>query len=434
METATCQQIYASVEQRCPLLDLGESWQRMPSHPAFRLWTPDVIDALRGEFAEHDLIAAGIMQGDTPAGAVLADYLHAEQPILPLRTAADQLPAQLVVGEQVLPQGADACLAILRDYRLQDLAKTSHGATFVASSLREMAVMWACRLTTTLGSGLETLSIPGLRWLAERVEQLASLAERPADEDDEEDEEDEDGGVGGDDDDVDDDDGFDPPAYPPSLVYVDWTPRELEPARQAWIVPIWRHVAAAERHCPDLELRQKIWSPGAESLEPIVFCLTYGEASDIVRAMIDSSQNLHMSLPDRKNDPPQKSEPPSYLDAHAQWRQSIDGYYGTEHTHRRWEQLLAAIERQYVGPVLARSMAVTDPIKRNRLLLLAQVLGHLHFCWLRAEQITHSRAQSTRLTAPARTEELRNLLALQSSALQMIKDLYACPHKTTKRR
>lgn len=431
METDACQQIYASLEQRCPPLDLSETWQRMPPHPAFRLWTPDAIDALRVEFAEHDLIAAGILQSDSQAGPVLADHLRSEQPILPLRKAADQPPAQLVVGHQVWPHRADACLAILRDDRLQQLAKTSQGHTFAASSLCEMAVMWACGLATTLGAGMETLSIRGLRWLEERVAHLASLAERPADENDEDDSDGAAGDLAGEDA---DDDGFDSRGYPASLTFVDWSPVEMMTAQQPWIGPIWRHLAAAERHCSDLSLRQKIWSPPAESLERVAFCLLHGEASDIARAMTDSSRYDLRSLADATTGSAQDLEPPSYPDAYAQWQKSLNSYHGAEYTHRRWEELLAAIERQYIGPLLERSMSLSDPVKRNCLLLLAQVLRQLHLCWLRADQQPRNGAQGTTLIAPARAEELRNLLALQNSALQLTKDLHACARKTPKPR
>jgi len=429
-----CQRIYSRLEL-CPALEPSAPWQRVPCHPAFRLWRPNLLDELRSQFADEDLLSVGVLARDGETGAVLAECLQAETAILPIRKAPDQLPAQLVVGHRVFPQGADACLALLNDYRLGELVGGGRGATFIVGSLPELAVLWSCGLPGTIAPGLESLTVQGLRWLSQRVDELAYVGQRQRDAasaatewDDESDDNDEQ---------MDDaadanNDAWTP--IRPAIALANWSLFQLEPAPQPWVGPLHDHLESADRHCQALDVEHGIWTPDAETFKRLNYCLRFGELADIVEALVDSSYYLESHLPDQI-DSGRELAPLDYPEAYCRWLTSIQRGHGEETVHYYWTALKEAQERQLIAPLLALSAASADPLTSNRLVLLAHLLRQVyrslnHY----AEGQAKGGAANVSLLAASRSDELKRVLGVYAEINKLMKEIISCQFTLPRRR
>jgi hypothetical protein len=158
--------VYRSFLDYCDESTLDEPWNRFKNRRSVFQFPKDPFGALNGllaEFPPQALEESGIVTTENGKPNIHPSMCTPETRIVPLFEEKEDSPIDLLTETGCLSGRKIPSCATLHDSRMRDLIGGSGNVVLVAFSVRDLAVLDAAGLATTLAVGLEELGQESLK-------------------------------------------------------------------------------------------------------------------------------------------------------------------------------------------------------------------------------------------------------------------------------
>ena len=125
-----------------------------------------LMDCLRWEFQDDELIASGVMQAGPNGIEMNPALVGSAKSVIALRSAAEEPPFGLITDAGTITGQPSPVLAILRDARTRELLSSTNSPLLLAFSLQDVVMLRALGLPATAACDVPTHSVNALNQLA----------------------------------------------------------------------------------------------------------------------------------------------------------------------------------------------------------------------------------------------------------------------------
>jgi hypothetical protein len=158
---ATTCQIYAELERHATPVPAPGCWSGPDALPGYYqppLEPEGLLRNLRERFSDQELLTAGVFQrhAGQPDVALNPDLVGPEKHWLSLRRAPGDEPYDVIVSSGCL-SGPLPALAVLHDYRVQNLLASTDSDLLIAFTVEDMASLIAAGFPATTATGMSSL-------------------------------------------------------------------------------------------------------------------------------------------------------------------------------------------------------------------------------------------------------------------------------------
>lgn len=402
--------IYETLLKDAKSCVLPAPWAELQCHSAFVRLPEDLsrtIKRLKGKFKDEALIGAGVLvqsaPGETSVNPLLIEHGNC---LLATEKALEGGCHQLVAGMQAIGRHQGSVAAALDDPRMAEIRENVDSQMFVAFSQADLAVAWSIGLPAIPSTGLENLGGKSLDVLCRALKLRRSS-----------DEFDEPGPS-----------GLTMTSYP---VLMNWSLAELEPKDYAEARDVERHLLGLHRHL-GVDLRGgAIWTPTVQEIETIKFRIAFGQPSDVLDALVDSSAvSPTFGAASKANGGP---EPHGYLEALRDWMACA----ASEDNSRRqkaWDRLQRFQESELITPLLEQAHKEPELLAQMLLRALGGVsrMFHPQATLMSAKFAKTIRDAGLKASTQLPTEDFRQFVALADRLIAMAEGVHLCRGKKPK--
>ncbi|MCE9607612.1 MAG: hypothetical protein K8U03_22220 [Planctomycetia bacterium] len=386
-------------------------WTELQCHSAFVRLPEDLsrtIKHLKGKFKDEALIGAGVLvqtaPGETSVNPLLIEHGHC---LLATEKALEGGCHQLVAGMQAIGRHQGSVAAALDDPRMAEIRENVDSQIFVAFSQADLAVAWSIGLPAIPSTGLENLGGKALDVMCQALKLRRSSDEFDTDRAPS---------------------GLTMTSYP---VLINWSLAELAPKDYANAREVERHFLGLHRHL-GVDLRGgAIWTPTAQEIETIKFRITFGQPSDVLDAIVDSSAaSPTFGAASKASACP---EPRGYLEALREWT-ACAASEDNSRRKRAWDRVLRFQESELITPLLEQAHKESELLPQMLLTALSGVsrMFHPQATLMSVKFAKTIRDNGLKASTQLPTEDFRQFVALADHMIAMAEGVHLCRGKKPK--
>lgn len=404
----------------------------------------NLLEELRADYTDDELVAAGIAQRDSSNHVVLTTTLTAlDQSVLLVRDLHSN--AAIDVLTEWGPLGGGPAV-FSRDGELIQVAEEEGPLFFAAFSLADVAVLRTCGIPATLANGLDTLSPSDVQRLCKtfRIEMEQSFRsfeaedegpDSPIDEPDPLDamnDASSDGEVSASD--PSDESHPASPVGPPSrmLVLVGWQPASVSEQIPEQLPKVADYFQILKEHMGIVPGHVRVWRPPEGDMRRFEFYVQHGDLPRLREAMLDSIydclEDLSPYSPRWERAAAEDKSLPAVLSRIYQLARQQQPSTYVRDMRREWARVEQALDEQLFQPLMEEALLALDPQERN-LRLAAATIGrqaHVQALAFSVQTTLAIRSRGIHSLDPFPHDGLKDVLKLGKQVIELYREIKKC--------
>ncbi|WP_437191592.1 hypothetical protein [Planctomicrobium sp. SH527] len=412
-----------------------------------------VARALSERFSAEDLVESGVFTVEEREVASLAPTLIGAGSFIVLRDARSGTPYELLTRTGCLGVGALPLFEILHDGCTQRLLKSGTGDLVVAFDLEAVIMLRACGLPATLAIGLEAMPLDDVSRFCQSFGLECSGIDQEEEWRDENGNQSEDHPgdrirhrmrnpedkanadlMNGTSPSVDFHEEISSGQMEPQLVLLGWMPLELADSVPLSLKAVVDRLHDLQRFLGVDLYGIRFWEMDGEPLERLRFIAANQNPQIFKKALQDAVVDVANNIAHFGKEKPVRMGPPNdFVSALIRLREYSASQGGMpfvdpSQRNKAWGDVVRFLDQQVINPLRESALADDDPLKRNLLLLLAELSGSFHLRSISyCEQLSDRMMNRDNVRSDEVSERnINNLMAIADRMIGAAKAVQGC--------